>query len=112
MEQPIVRPPIRCVASEVKTTCHRPLERSGKVDPTATMLAQTIGRKWVYQVSAGTLGTKDNPVCAKTAPPRACTAGARNTIVIIFRWQMLIRLAALVSAYKGLMQLKTLSFFR
>jgi hypothetical protein len=34
-----------------------------------------------------------------------------GTIVIIFRWQMLIRLAALVSAYKGPDATQTLSFF-
>jgi hypothetical protein len=27
---------------------------------------------------ARSVGTKDNPVCAKAAPPRACTAGVRN----------------------------------
>ena len=35
----------------------------------------------------------------------------RGAIVIIFRWQMLIRLAALVSAYKGPDATQTLSFF-
>jgi hypothetical protein len=31
-----VRPPIGLVASEVITTCHRPLERSGKVNPSGS----------------------------------------------------------------------------
>jgi hypothetical protein len=37
--------------TEVKTTCHRPLERSGKVDTVATMLARTtrtFGRECVH----------------------------------------------------------------
>jgi hypothetical protein len=44
-------------------------------------LGQQINKsKEGRKMKAGLLGTKDNPVCAKAAPPRACTAGVRNTL--------------------------------
>jgi hypothetical protein len=41
-------------------------------------LNEDIKSKEGRKLKQGYLGTKDNPVCAKAAPPTACTAGVRN----------------------------------
>jgi len=50
--------------------------RAGQIE---VSLNEDIKSKEGRKNEAGLLVTKDNPVCAKAAPPRACTAGVRNT---------------------------------
>jgi hypothetical protein len=84
-----VRPPIRRLAPEVKTTCHRPLERSEEVNPLGSVcdFAGTTPQEGTTQVGSAVSAMKGRvyreppsrlDVCS--ASPRGCSYFCHPTL--------------------------------